>query len=1314
MAQARDGKIVTFYSFKGGTGRTMALANIAWILASSGKRVLTVDWDLESPGLSRYFGPFLAQAKVSDAPGVIDLIREFDTEAIKRLRTSKANRLESFEDAADYARVSQYAISLDWSFPGDGTLDFMSCGRQNMDYATTVGALGWDRFYERLAGGRLLDALRADMKAKYDYTLIDSRTGFSDISSICTAHLPDTLVDCFTLNAQGIDGAQKVAAEVSKFRVRGNGNRIRVLPVPMRVENAEKEKADAGRALARRRFDDLPVGLDDGQREQYWTDVEIPYQPFYAYEETLATFGDGNAGPTTLLGAYERLTSYITVGEINRMPVMDSAVREYWLERFKRTAPTEVAHVLLDYDPADEAWAEWVERVLAELKVDVKPLSGASAQQSAQAALVLTIVSKSPSGQPWPPQPVTGQGNQGNHRAIYVSDMRLLDRFPVSVSEQLAGQTAVNAANRLARLVGFDTVPDDAVRRLSDHYPGNEPKINNAPARNADFTGRAAILRALRDLLRERRTVAVIPQTLRGGIGKTQLAMEYVHRYRSDYDVIWWVHSGQTTFIDTDLVNLGNALADRYKVSVRAGAGASVDEDVLAVTGALSRGEPVRRWLLVFDNAEDPDVVRRFIPPGSSGHVLVTSRNRNWQQHAAALDIDVFDRAESIAHLTRRASQISREDAGALAAALGDLPLAVSLTHAWLTETGTTVRDYLRRLEQHGPMALPDEPVLKDYPQSLVAVLDNSLEEVRAQSGAAHRLLELFSFMSGENIALGLVYSQAMVTLLKPHDDKITEPGDIAKHVQQLNRLAMIKFDLHAGQLQIHRLLQTRARQRLTGEQWEETQHEVHTLLAANRPRRDVDDPDTWQRYQMVWPHLKPSRTVECKDEEVRALMIDRVRYMWIRGPLELAADTAREIEEQWRAHLGQLPPGENEIALRKQLLHLRFNLANILRELTRYDDAWVLDSEVLKQQRELLGPDHRHTLMTSSGLAADLRARGQYQEALELSERTYKAWRQVWGEEFSRTLDAAHNLAISYRLAGRYTDARQLDEATYERRLSQSEFHPRRLSSGSAIGRDMREAGRYAESVEWLRGLLAIAQRQAEPHPRTVAEIEVNLAASLRALGRFAEATTHIESAYSKLKALYDVDHADILTCRMCRAANLLAGGEYMQADREMRAVIASYRRLVGPNHPITLVASSNHVAMLRSLDAREEALAQAHDTVDRLHEALGPQYPYTLAAEMNLAVCLADVGKLDEARKLDERTFDRLANLLGPDHPDALRASANLALTLVAQRREGATARLERIIDQLAALIGREHPSVEALRAGGRNHRVLDPQPF
>ena len=133
---SRHGRVVTFYSYKGGTGRTMALANVAWILAANGHRVLVADWDLESPGLHRFYNPFLAAATVRETSGIIDLIREYLRAA------ARANEQKRTDDLIpQYARIQPYAVSLDWKFPDNGVIDFVSPGRQNTDYAATLAEL---------------------------------------------------------------------------------------------------------------------------------------------------------------------------------------------------------------------------------------------------------------------------------------------------------------------------------------------------------------------------------------------------------------------------------------------------------------------------------------------------------------------------------------------------------------------------------------------------------------------------------------------------------------------------------------------------------------------------------------------------------------------------------------------------------------------------------------------------------------------------------------------------------------------------------------------------------------------------------------------------------------------------------------------------------------------------------------------------------------------------------------------------------------------------------------------------------------------
>lgn len=301
------GRILTFYSYKGGTGRTMLLANVAWILASAGKRVLVVDWDLEAPGLHRYLHPFLLDPELTATEGLIDFVTDYAVTAM----TPDNQGDDWWLSRAD---ISRYAVSLDYDgFPEGATLDFVPAGRQGEAYASRVNSFDWQDFYGRLGGGAFLDAVKQKMREDYDYVLVDSRTGVSDTAGICTVQLPDTLVVCFTLNTQSIEGAAAVAESVAAQRG------LPVFPVATRIEFAEKQKLDQARARARQRFASVLSHLDVRARVGYWGHVEVIYQPFYAYEEVLATFADQAGQPNSLLGSIERLTGYVTGGAVERL-----------------------------------------------------------------------------------------------------------------------------------------------------------------------------------------------------------------------------------------------------------------------------------------------------------------------------------------------------------------------------------------------------------------------------------------------------------------------------------------------------------------------------------------------------------------------------------------------------------------------------------------------------------------------------------------------------------------------------------------------------------------------------------------------------------------------------------------------------------------------------------------------------------------------------------------------------------------------------------------------------------------------------------
>ncbi|MGH7347932.1 MAG: tyrosine-protein kinase family protein, partial [Candidatus Rokuibacteriota bacterium] len=328
----RRGRVITFYSYKGGTGRSMALANVGWVLAANGKRVLMIDWDLEAPGLHRYVAPFLVDKELTASDGLIDFLAGYAAEAVTPLEAEGARDDDWYE--AHAAKILDHAISVEWAFPDGGLLDLLPAGRQGPTYATRVTSFNWQNFYERLGGHGFIEAAKARMREDYDFILVDSRTGVSDTAGICTVQLPDVLVVCLTLNNQSIEGAAAVTRSVRGQRVdRG----FDVFPVATRVENSEKEKLAVRWKLAKDRFAESPaMGGGPEARERYWQDVAVPYMPYYAYEELLAPFGNVRGDPPSinLLLCMERLAQRIS-GVSAVTPPIAEEVRRQVLEHYR-------------------------------------------------------------------------------------------------------------------------------------------------------------------------------------------------------------------------------------------------------------------------------------------------------------------------------------------------------------------------------------------------------------------------------------------------------------------------------------------------------------------------------------------------------------------------------------------------------------------------------------------------------------------------------------------------------------------------------------------------------------------------------------------------------------------------------------------------------------------------------------------------------------------------------------------------------------------------------------------------------------------
>lgn len=1307
MTGIQDGIVITFYSYKGGTGRTMAVANVAWILASNGYRVLAVDWDLEAPGLHKFLQPFLEPSALVATPGVMDIVRDYVWAAV-----DKQERPSDW--VHQQAEVTRHAVSAGWDhFPGEGALDFLSAGKQNRDYSAAVSSFDWDNFYAKLGGGKFLEAVRLDMKRNYDYVLIDSRTGLSDAADICTVQFPDVLVDCFSLSNQSIEGSASIANQIEK---RFPQRKIQIFPVAMRVDDGEKEKVDAGRALARSKFRGFPNRMAPEEVEQYWQTVEIPYKPFYAFEEILATFGDSPGSPTSMLASFERLAAAITSGTVSHMPPMDEELRLRFLGSFTRSGPVNQGKIVITYSPPDRNWAEWANAVLgaagyatslhragpdAEIGSD---LMNHIQSDGRVAAIISTSYLASPEGERVIRAVDFLDPSLTKNQLVLISAGEVtMPAYPSSRAIiNVAGQPRDMAGATLLRAFGRVPQPGNSGRQRDIRLPTDTPRVSNLPVRNPGFMGRDGLLEELRDQLAGRAKAGGVPVVLFGlsGVGKSQIALEYAQRFKAGYDVVWWVPAADRDHINRALEDLAAAMG--------LGSGGSAADTVAGVLSVLRRGEPYDRWLLIFDGADDPGELEPYMP-GGSGHVLITSLTRAWWHVARPVQVDVYTRQESVEHLLAKVAALDDVAAGQVAAALGDLPLAVEQAGAWLEQTGMPAATYVAQLEsQSGAILSSRAP---GYSASVTATWALSFERLQRESPGAARLLKLLAFFGSGPISGELIYNLTMVDCLAPYDDSVREMMHLGGLIEHLTRYALASVDPESRAIRVHQLVQAVVRSWMQADEQVTACEDVHRILIAARPdgneaEAGSDDPDNWLAYDAIWPNLLPSRAIEHGNNDIRQLLVEWVRYQWKRGYFDSSLELAARLQAAWVARLGEVDP---------QILSLRFQTANVLRSQGRYAQAYELDSQVLHRQIEVLGPDHRASLRTAGSLAADLRALGKFKEALERDEGTYSSLKKLLGPDHPRTLAGANNLAVSCRLTGDSARARLLDEDTIARRIRVlGETHPYTLSSAASLARDMREAGEYENSVNLLRKTYQSLQQVLDDDAVDTLRTAASLAVALRKAGDLADAMRLSQQTYEKYLQRYSENNPDSLSCLLNLACDCAALGDKERARDLCYGVQEVYEGSLGEEHPYTLACKSNLSVYLRRTGSPEDSRELADKTLQALRRQLGEAHPFALSCAINLSNALSATGDLAGAETLGGQTLQIHRSRLGARHPETLICEAGLAATLHAVGRKEADDIRERLLSAVRESLGEDHPYMAAVGSWQRLDSEVETQPI
>jgi tetratricopeptide (TPR) repeat protein len=705
-------------------------------------------------------------------------------------------------------------------------------------------------------------------------------------------------------------------------------------------------------------------------------------------------------------------------------------------------------------------------------------------------------------------------------------------------------------------------------------FPGAGPAVSNLPGRNRNFSGRHGLLTALHGRMRAGSVAAVLPVEAvhgLGGVGKTELAVEFAHRFGSDFDIVWWVPAEQPV---TAAAALGE-LAGRLGVPATA--------DQTARIGALFdvlRGRD--RWLLIYDNAEDPEALRGLVPPIGDGSVLVTSRWAAWGRHAEPLRVDVLDRGEALAFLTRRTGLADTDGLAVLAELVGDLPLALEEAAAYLEQTRVGLDTYLTLLRDRARdlfgLAASGDPTAglvglaglgAEADQRRVAtVWSVSLDRIRGAAPEAEALLDLFAFLAPTiPRALAPAHPEVLPEALAA---AVTDPVRYNALLAVAGRYSLI--ELNAAEIGVHRLVQAVIRAQLHPDQERATVQSALELLRAAFPN-DSSEPVSWAACEMLLPH------VLAVADHAQRLAVGAVETGWL---LDRASTYLRE-RGQYRQAL-PLAAGAvslTEAALGPQHLEVawrRYTLAGALQALGRFAET----------------RDQYETIL-------------QIAEAVETDDNTTAIWRNGFGDGLQDLGD----------LPGARTE--------YERVLQIGETalgpdHPTVGTARNGLGGVLHNLGDLAGARTQLERALQIGEAALGPDHPSVGTTRSNLGGVLYDLGDLAGARTQLERALQIGEAVLGPDHPDVGAWRGNLGTLLHNLGELPGARTQLERALQIGEAALGPDHPEIGIQRNNLGRVLQDLGELPGARTQYERALQINEAALGPDHPQTRQVRRNL----------------------------------------------------------------------------------------------
>ena len=783
------------------------------------------------------------------------------------------------------------------------------------------------------------------------------------------------------------------------------------------------------------------------------------------------------------------------------------------------------------------------------------------------------------------------------------------------------------------------------------------------------------------------------------GCGKTQLAAALAQECEdANWSLSAWVNASSSESITSDLVELAKELKKELKIDT---SDQPTPETIIRrLFNRLKSADPSDR-LIVFDNVENIDDLRGFVPRGNGLRVVATTTNNTGWGHQGwdTIKVGVFDRDESINYLLTVTKSDDHDIADVLAKRLGDLPLAIAQAAGTARNKDLSLARYLQRLDSRGEELvirhnLGDEYTVDTVKALLMAVTDtieglegNTKETAQRQLGALALLAE-----SGVPTRWLDPTVEQLDDDASPNTQQDTDE-DAHDALTELIHRSIVQQSTDGSTTMLHRLQAQVLRESWDKVEYAQARESAVSLLGAV----DIDKfrrSDTESRRRETLDLIEALRAIG-EQTYSRSLLSERSISTILKHTLPHAHYLGLDYEV---LSLGATIALICEIFgyEHPDTISLRFHFAESCQSAGKIGDAITLYQEVLSTSQQVLGPSHQSTLAALNGLSCAYFSAGHLTVAIPMFEQVLSARIKVLGPDHPDTLRTRGNLAVALHNVGDLDNAIALQEQVVsESRRILGPHHTDAFTFAINLADTYHSARRLDDAIQYYEELSTEASNYlGYNHPITLTVLN-NLASVYESAEMFDSAIALYEEVVALRTRFIGPNHIDTLTSRSNLAGGYESVGRLDEAIALYEQILQDSQHSLGPKHPETIGAKANLAHAYNIAHRISDALNLYEDALATSTDTLGAEHPDTLHVQHSLATVFESAGDLTTALGLYEQVFSERERLLSFEHPDTLITANDLANAYSsAGRSQEAIDLHERVFKTRVHLLDVDHP--------------------